>query len=506
MTELTEKVENALQVTEDVYLARVYTAALELFRVSKLSAAVDRKLAIIRDTYSALYEEASSRRAELMELAIVLLIVFEIALALVRRWKPASSRRRYDATAAIAIACAHPVADPSQRPAGLAYAGRGDRFSSCWTRWRNGRLRRHYSTLRTRGAPLENDDLRSAGPDVLERSRIRAERSSRWPISPRTVRASPFCSPMARRVLHQGRQPVSDWWKLTPDITGSYINGTWSQMASLPAGYVPEDFASGVLDDGRVVIAGGEYNNGNFALTNLGAVYDPKKNTWTALAPPTGWKTIGDSPSVVLADGSFLLGQKLTQSVARLDPQTMTWTVLKSIGKHDFNSEEGWTLMPNGTILTADVKAAPKSEIYNLSTQAWTSAGSTIVDLHSPTTVTGCITYPGGCYYPPGEIGPQILRPDGTVFVTGGTPAGGTSGHTAVYHPTTNSWTRGPDFPDGDDTGDEGAVLLPGGNVLVGGESGNLYRIQRHHAHHRSLWVSGYPVLMLPSGRSTRRR
>ena len=84
VTELTEKVDNALQVTEDVYLARVYSASLELFRVSRLSAAVDRKLAIIRDTYIALYEEASSRRAELLELAIVLLIVFEIVLALVR--------------------------------------------------------------------------------------------------------------------------------------------------------------------------------------------------------------------------------------------------------------------------------------------------------------------------------------------------------------------------------------------------------------------------------------
>ncbi|HET6435125.1 MAG TPA: hypothetical protein VFG18_05400 [Xanthomonadaceae bacterium] len=83
VTELTEKVENSLQVTEDVYLARVYNAALEQFGVPRLSAAVDRKLAIIRDTYTALYDEASSRRAELLELAIVLLIVFEIVLALV---------------------------------------------------------------------------------------------------------------------------------------------------------------------------------------------------------------------------------------------------------------------------------------------------------------------------------------------------------------------------------------------------------------------------------------
>jgi hypothetical protein len=83
-TELTERVDNALQVTEDVYLARVYSAALDLFRVSTVSAAVDRKLAIIRDTYSALYDEAQSSRAELLEVLIILLIVVEIALAVIR--------------------------------------------------------------------------------------------------------------------------------------------------------------------------------------------------------------------------------------------------------------------------------------------------------------------------------------------------------------------------------------------------------------------------------------
>lgn len=83
-TELTEKVDNALQVVEDVYLARVYSAALETLRVPSLSASVDRKLTIVRDTYAALYDEASSRRAELLEIAIVLLIVIEVALTLSR--------------------------------------------------------------------------------------------------------------------------------------------------------------------------------------------------------------------------------------------------------------------------------------------------------------------------------------------------------------------------------------------------------------------------------------
>lgn len=84
VTELTEKVDNALQVTEDVYLARVYAAALDLFRVQTVSAAVDRKLSLIRDTYAALYDEASSSRSELLEITIVLLILVELVLALLR--------------------------------------------------------------------------------------------------------------------------------------------------------------------------------------------------------------------------------------------------------------------------------------------------------------------------------------------------------------------------------------------------------------------------------------
>jgi len=83
VTELTERVDNALQVTEDVYLARVYSAAPELFRVRSVSAAVDRKLAIIRDTCTALHDEGSARRAELLELLIVLLIVVEVVLAVI---------------------------------------------------------------------------------------------------------------------------------------------------------------------------------------------------------------------------------------------------------------------------------------------------------------------------------------------------------------------------------------------------------------------------------------
>lgn len=81
VSELAERVDNALQVTEDVYLARVYEAAMELFRVPNVSSAVDRKLASIRATYTALHDEAASSRAEVLEIAIVALIAFEIVLS-----------------------------------------------------------------------------------------------------------------------------------------------------------------------------------------------------------------------------------------------------------------------------------------------------------------------------------------------------------------------------------------------------------------------------------------
>ena len=234
-------------------------------------------------------------------------------------------------------------------------------------------------------------------------------------------------------VLAQGNQG-QDWWKLTPDVNGSYVNGTWSQVASLASNYDPDAFASATLADGRVLIEGGEYNFGSFTLTNLGAVYDPKLNTWTPLDPPPGWDYIGDSPSTVLPNGHFLIGRKLDMQMAELDPATLEWTAMGSSGKADFNAEEGWTLMPDGSVLTVDVLNNPNSERYVPALQHWTSLGSTMANLQGPPE-EGCIPYGGGQYCPPGEVGPAILRPDGSVFATGARHLGASTGHTAIYLP-----------------------------------------------------------------------
>jgi hypothetical protein len=255
-----------------------------------------------------------------------------------------------------------------------------------------------------------------------------------------------------------------DWWKLTPDEFGSYVNGTWTQLASTPAGYSPLYHSSAVLPDGRVIIEGGEYNFLQPVWTNLGAIYNPLTNTWTMVNPPTGWSTIGDAQGIVLANGTFMQANCCTTESALLNPATLTWTPTGS-GKFDVYDEEGWTLLPNRRVLTVDAYVfqydarGMNSEIYNPNTGSWSSAGSTIVQLWDSAAMCG------GRNHASFEVGPGVLRPDGTVFYTGANRCG--AGHTAIYNSNTGGWTPGPDFPDSLDIADGPAALEPNGKVLM---------------------------------------
>jgi hypothetical protein len=241
------------------------------------------------------------------------------------------------------------------------------------------------------------------------------------------------------------------WWRLTPTEEGSYANGTWTQLASMQSGYAPLYFASAVLPDGRVLVEGGEYNNLQGVETNLGDIYNPSTNTWTAVQPPTGWRTIGDSPAVVLPNGTFMMGQGGQPSKLQVlfNASNLTWTSTGT-GKADGFSEEGFALTPNGDVLTVDCEDGTNSELYNPSTSAWSSAGSTIVELPNS----------GGLGIVP-EMGPLVQRPDLSVVAFGATT------NTSVFNTTTGTWTAGPQFPNGDDIADGPGALLPDGSILV---------------------------------------
>jgi hypothetical protein len=252
-------------------------------------------------------------------------------------------------------------------------------------------------------------------------------------------------------MVHQYNSPA--WWRLTPDNTGSYLNGTWSALASMPSTYAPLYFASAVLPDGKVLVEGGEYNFLNPIETNLGAIYDPVANAWTSVTAPSGWSTIGDSPAVVLANGIFFMGRNTTTQSVVFNESTMTWTTAGT-GKQDVYSEAGFAQLPDRTVLTLDTAKAPNAEKYFGGQQKWTGAGNTGVKLADPGSL---------------EIGPILLRPDGTAFAMGASASG--AGHTSTYTPPSNprdpgTWNQGPDFPGGNDMADAPAALLPDGNVL----------------------------------------
>jgi hypothetical protein len=270
-------------------------------------------------------------------------------------------------------------------------------------------------------------------------------------------------------------------FRLKPDIHGSYVNGTWTQVASKP--FISSAGAEAVLADGRVIIEGGEFSNFgyDFLLTNQGAIYDPVKDIWTPVPPPAFFvdlfppraqfapHPIGDAASVVLADGTFMLADKMSGQAARLDLKSLTWTETGTSTKGDLNDEEGWTLLPDGSVLTVDcytdfffnlVPSYPanptNSEIYDPATGQWSSGGSTINTLTDPIL---------------NETGPSLLRPDGTVFALG------SSGNSSIYDTRTHRWSLGPTLPISPQgfqyTAQDGpAALLPNGHVLVAASGG----------------------------------
>jgi hypothetical protein len=303
-----------------------------------------------------------------------------------------------------------------------------------------------------------------------------------------TAPSGGLCNPL---LLTDGSVMVASgdtprWYKLTPDTSGHYEDGTWKRMGSLPviAGtqYAPLYHASAVLPDGRVLIMGGEYNAGNAVWTKLGAIYNPLQNAWKAVTAPSGggWTNVGDAESAVLADGTLLqsscCGHPAVDSL--FDEKTLGWKATGAPTRgQNYQDEQGYELLPDGNVLTIDIWTkqpngnATNAEQYNHVTGKWISAGNTPVPLADP---AQCGNW---------EIGPAVLRGDGTVVAFGGNTGcvnGATADPTAIYDSKFGKWTAGPNVPAtcGENKttscslADAPAALLPNGNILFAASSG----------------------------------
>ncbi len=257
------------------------------------------------------------------------------------------------------------------------------------------------------------------------------------------------------RVLAQD-EGTKKFWLLTPDKTGSYANGTWAPAADANKGRLYH--SSAVLDDGRVLMVGGEYIDSMPTEDPTAEIYDPAKNTWSPIDGP-GWAMVGDAPSAVLPDGRVLFGSLADDKTAIFDPKTNKWS--DGGTKLAPAAEESWVLMRDGSVLTVDCSPnrAAKAELWTPDGKgggSWADAGQIPVELVQASSE---------------EIGPGVLLNDGRALYVGAT------GHTAIYTPAQEAgkpgtWTAGPDFPK-DDKGnllaakDAPGALLTNGHVLL---------------------------------------
>ncbi len=339
------------------------------------------------------------------------------------------------------------------------------------------------------------------------------------------------------------------WLRFTPDATGSYINGAWTALAAMPTKRF--SFASEVLQNGQVVVIGGE-NYGpsrDYVWTATGETYDPVANTWspiatfppqacfnvtynvtgnTTAASPTitdlpttvtptflpGWTVTGtpiagsstvtsvdsdsqvtisnnatatqagaalaftgtpsscygDVPSMLLSNGQILTGSLVGPGSYLYTIATNTWAFAANKIYNDSSDEEGWTRLADGRVLTYDIGQSlhtgqSYAEVYDPVTNSWASI--------SPADGTAGGTFPILVNPADDELGPSLRLLDGRIFLTG------SSGHTALYDPTTNTWAAGPDIKGklsghavlfGSD--DAPGAILPNGHVIFAADSG----------------------------------
>jgi hypothetical protein len=228
--------------------------------------------------------------------------------------------------------------------------------------------------------------------------------------------------------------------RLTPDIHGGYQNGTWTHLSTMNQARM--FFASVVLTNGNVFVAGGEYGTGR----RHAELFDPLNNVWTKIPDPLPGPAFSDAIGKILPNGNVLVApvSQFGGCVIYNVPGN-SW---QTAGSAMNQNEVCWVKLTNDCILTIDT-GSTNSEHYVPSLNQWVVDGSLPV-----------VIYGYGA-----ELGAGFLLPNGTVFYIGG------STNTAIYTPgptpsSAGSWVAGPAMVF--DTNQLGAVDAPSAMMVNG--------------------------------------
>jgi hypothetical protein len=245
----------------------------------------------------------------------------------------------------------------------------------------------------------------------------------------------------------------SNWWSLSPDGNGHYVNGNWTNRNNSSWGH--QFGSTAVLKNGKVYVGGGEHGNG----TDQVEIYDTFTGLWSVAVNPTYFGGISDGNAMLMPEGRVLIEPQATTSnynglTFLFDPGDNTISQTTGAPVHRI-AEATWVKLPNDNVLVIDSDDRPTgattAETYNPSTETWTNAvfGGTVPNIWPDLTGSGVVS----------EMGPAFLLPNGNAIFFGG------NGVTAVY--SNGFWSQSATVPNGLGQKDAPGAEMVNGIILL---------------------------------------
>lgn len=226
--------------------------------------------------------------------------------------------------------------------------------------------------------------------------------------------------------------------------------GTWKLTGSMAD--AREDFPAVALKSGKVLVSGG-LGPSNTVLA-AAELYDPATGAWSSagslsVARFSHTATLLQSGKVLVAGGCTSSVSCTDTNVSEVyDPTTNSWSTTGSLNIARYSHTA--VLLKNGKVLAIAGSASTSCELYDPTTGTWSNTASTnVARINNGTT----------------------LLADGKVLVTGGVQGGRFPISSAeIYDPSANAWTLTGSMKTGRYA--HTATLLTDGTVLVAGGVG----------------------------------
>ncbi len=315
-------------------------------------------------------------------------------------------------------------------------------------------------------------------------------------------------------------------------------NGIWTPVGNMTTRRL--SFTSTLLQDGKVLVAGGRPSNSE-PLIDYTELYDPITKTWTKTGnlntPRMRFNGIYDY-MVTLQNGKALIAggvdANFTTSYASSEiynPSTGMWSYTGNLNTP--RRDMSLILLNDGRVLTAGGSTGgvpgtilDTSELYDPTTGIWTYTTNNLGEVrNAPTMIKlqdGKILLFGGHTYdhcisnveifnpstnmwsslgtmPFGEVfSTATLLADGRVFVAGESCSN--AANSAIYDPGTNTWSSTIPFPIKPAVKsfllDNGTVLLRSGSTDAGGNPGTIAPVNEVY----NPAINSWNITQLPLG------